>query len=361
MKNIAIDVHTIKTPIAKSPGFAKKGLSEFKLDILGLCAFGCRYCSSNTGNYLRIRREQFADLTEQQTGKRTYPTEDPSLVFRWPEIIENMKAQLANKPKSFGQDKTLVFSMLTDGFSPLALEQGITRQALDLLVAKTSFRIRVLTKNAIVGSPEWIEYFQQHSDRFVVGLSIGTDDDTWAQQIELGASLPSERIQATLNLQEAGISTFGMLCPLFPDMLDGDRLESLVETLQPNVLEHIWAEPFNNRQNWQVVRDGFRRQSAAYRWFTEVYAEGNKQVWSAYATELYTRLIAKANAEGWADKLRYLLYESDVTLGDAIAFDGLNGVLLQSIDKDSGYSKHPVFGMMQKMDEVIAKTAFTGA
>ena len=49
MKNLVVLTPAIKQPIQPSPGFEKKGLSEYKLDVQGLCGFGCSYCSSNSG------------------------------------------------------------------------------------------------------------------------------------------------------------------------------------------------------------------------------------------------------------------------------------------------------------------------
>ena len=151
MRNKVITVSAIKTPIAQSPGFSKKLLSDYKLDILGLCGYGCRYCSSNWGNYLRIKREIFADEAERQLGVRAYPDTDPSLMIPWEGIYESIESQLVRKPKTWGQGKTLVFSMLTDGFSPLVVDIGLTHRILGLIVDRTSFRIRVLTKNARSG------------------------------------------------------------------------------------------------------------------------------------------------------------------------------------------------------------------
>src|SRR5882724_7172423 len=104
-----------------------------------------------------------------------------------------------------------------------------------------------------------------------------------------------------------------MLCPVFPDVLKSGGLERLVDAVRPDLVEHVWAEPFNSRNNWQHVREGYPVGSAGYRWFTEVYGERLKDRWSAYATELYVRLRDKARAEGWIGKLRYLLYEKDIT------------------------------------------------
>lgn len=207
-----VDVPAVKSPIAPSPGFAKKQLADYKLDIVGLCQFGCRYCSSNSGNYLRINRERFARLTEQQQGERILPADAPELFFRWPGVLDNLQDQLARCRPDWGAGKVCIFSMLTDGFSPALVKDGTTEQALQMLIDHTAFRIRILTKNAIVGTPYWIDFFQKHLDRFVVGLSIGTLDDQWAKQVERFTSPPSTRLRALAALQDAGVATYGMLC-----------------------------------------------------------------------------------------------------------------------------------------------------
>jgi len=348
MRNKLVVVPSVREPIMRSPGFAKKLLSSWKLDIMALCGFGCRYCSSNTGNYLRINREPFADLTEAQIGERIYPADDPSLTFLWRDVIEKLDAQLAGKPASWGAGETVVFSMLTDGFSPSSVQDGVTEGALRRVVEKTSFRIRILTKNAIVGSKEWVQFFGSYPGRFVVGLSTGTVDDTWAKRIEIGTSTPSARLRALRNLQDAGVPTYGMLCPVFPDMLDGSGLDALVDAINAGAVEHVWAEPYNDRINWRAVREGYDPDSNGYRWFTYVYERGGKATWSRYATDLYMRLRERASREGWLSKLRYLLYEDLITAEDAREFGGLEGILLQSKADADGTSQNPHISRIQK-------------
>ena len=91
--NKTVKIPSIINPIAPSPGFKKKDLSTFKLDIYGLCEFGCKYCSSNSGNYLRINKEPFANITEKQLGERIYPAEVPNLTFEWFDIIDRLNNQ----------------------------------------------------------------------------------------------------------------------------------------------------------------------------------------------------------------------------------------------------------------------------
>jgi DNA repair photolyase len=341
MKNKVVAVPSVKEPIMRSPGFAKKKLSTYKLDLLALCGFGCRYCSSNAGNYLRLNREKFADLTEAQLGKRAYPASDPSLTMVWTDVLPKLEAQVKRKPATWGQGETLVFSMLTDGFSPNLVDEGVTEAALRLVLDHTAFRIRVLTKNAVVGTDHWIKFFQAYGpERFVVGLSMGTLDASWATRVELGTSPPADRLKATVALQKAGVPTYGMLCPVFPDAMASGDLEKLVAGLNPSACEHFWAEPYNDRANWQQVQAGYRLGSPGHVWFDEVYAQGHKEKWSQYAADLYLRLRIIAECDGWLDKLRYLLYENNITGADTASFQGLEGVLLQSKPKFDGTSQN---------------------
>lgn len=216
------------------------------------------------------------------------------------------------------------------------------------MLKHTAFRIRVLTKNAVVGKEAWREYFFAHRERFVVGLSTGTCDDDWAQKVEVGTSLPSARLKALKKLQDAGVRTYGMLCPIFPDVLERRGVENLVDQINPDRARHVWAEPYNDRLNWQAVRAAYDPKSSGYRWFTEVYEKHDAAAWSEYATELYVRLRDKARKEGWLHKLRYLLYEGDITERDAREFKGLEGVLLQSKPAADGNSQNPHIAALQR-------------
>ncbi len=347
MKPTIVHVPAIKEPIQPADGFVKKELASHKLDLLALCEFKCAYCSSNCGLFWSFRKRGFREAAERQLGRPLKEGEDLKLTFQCPDILDNLGRQLDRHRATWGLGKTLVFSMLTDAFSPTLVKTGVTREVLELLLEKAAFRIRVLTKNAIVGSRDWIRFFLHHPDRFVVGLSIGTDDNAWAKRVERGTSTPSARLRALHRLQDAGVPTFGMLCPVFPGLLDDGRLEALVDRHRPELLEHIWAEPYNDRENWEIVRDSHPAGSLERQWFDTVFADGDMAVWSTYATDLYLRLLAKADTGSWTDKLRYLLYETDITANAAARLAGLEGVLLQSKPDSDGRSQNPHVAVLQ--------------
>ena len=330
-------------PIQPAPGFDKKWLATHHLELLGVCEADCTFCSTVMSTLHRMKKRLWAELALQQRGVRLVYGKDHGLTVFYTDVIERLKAQLERKRPSFGRGKTLMLSMLTDAFSPsLAEEGGTTRQALDLVLDRTEFRIRILTKFDAVGDAYWVDYFAAHPGRFVVGLSTGTTDIDWARRVELGTSSPADRLQALHRLQAAGVPTFGMLCPVFHDCLEGDALKTLVDRVRPDLVEELWAEPYNDRSNWEQVRKGYRSGSQGEAWLTEVFEKRNLELWSNYATELYLRLKEKALAEGWLEKLRYLLYEIDVTKSDVARFGKMEGVLLQSRDEE-GLSKNPHF------------------
>ncbi|MBT7790596.1 MAG: hypothetical protein HN757_17150 [Calditrichaeota bacterium] len=346
LKNKVVKYPSNQNLICPSDGFVKKELSTYKLDIMGLCGFGCLYCSSNNGLRSRFKKDSMAKACKRDLGKVISPNDDPSLTYEYYDLFSVLEKQLANVGKEWGAGKTLMFSELTDAFSPNMVQQGRTRYVLEEVLNKTSFRVRILTKNACVGTDEWIRFFDKHWDRVIVGLSTGNIDDSWARKVELGTSLPSERFQALKNLQNAEIPTFGMLCPIFPDLVHQNRVGELVEMINPEAVEDIWAEPYNDRDNWKIVQQGFNPDSYTHKWLRDHYGN-NKGLWSKYATDLYLQLYEHADKNGWLSKLKYLLYEDKIATNDAAKFDGLMGVLLQSSPEEDGLSQNKHIAKLQ--------------
>ena len=342
MKSQVCEVEPGKNIIVKS-SWGKKKLADYHLDALKFCEFGCSYCSSNAGLHLQFKKRTLNEAVAEATGQPFDPHNARDLVITYKELVEALQNELSSHRRMHGAGQTLVYSQLTDGFSPVLLKTGTARRILELLITKTKYRIRVLTKNAIIGTPEWVDFFVEHADRFVVGLSIGTLDNQFSQRMEWRTSRPESRVKALHNLQDAGVPTFGMLCPVFPQVVETDELERLIESVRPEQCEHVWTETYNDRTNWRHVRKCYDEGSSGWNWMTRVFAEKDMTVWSRYATELYVRIHKVAVRDGWTDKLRYLLYEDGITAEDAKVFRGLEGLLLQCKPNAEGQSPNSSF------------------
>jgi len=371
---LPVDMDGPDRPLVKSPGFAKKELAGtkddvgFHLELAGLCEFGCLYCSSNSGNFLRIRRESFALETERQLGRRPcgtcdgegvvvfghggpydeqgaeeacpecngegkvrmLPANTPGLTFRWTKLLDNLESQLRSMRRSTTTGKVCVVSQLTDPFAPRLAASGVSLRVLQLLLEHTDLLIRVLTKSAIVGCDRMVVFFKKHPNRFRVGLSIGTLDNAWASAVEVGTSSPDARIRAMHALQDAGIPTYGMCCPIFPSMLRGDGVERLVAQMRPERCYEFWSEPFNDRDCADLVASGYPAGSPERAQIDGMFGLGEERRarWTAYATELYERVHAALGPH--AHKHRYLLYQDTMTQAGREALRGQPGVLFQS-------------------------------
>lgn len=351
MKNRIVVVNNTKKVIQPS-GWAKKGLASEHIELSALCGFGCRYCSSNNTPWMRIHSAQFLADTVRQLGEPLTPKANPELAYVWKEsIVYSLEAELYGKRQTYGAGRTLALSQSTDPLSPV-VEPKVLEEVLRLLVRKTSFRVRILTKNAQIGSDYWIGVLKQYGRRVVVSLSTGTLDAEWSSRVEIGTSTPAARLRALRALQDAGVPTYGMLCPVFPGLVD--RVEDLIDAIRPDKCEHIWAEPFNDRDNWQVVQAGYEPGTDEHAWFDRAFGlEKEPDLWSDYAATLYKKLRLRAEREGWLEKLRYMLYEANVSKGHAAKYYDLRGVMLQSIDK-LGRSTNPEFRALQEKAKITA-------
>jgi hypothetical protein len=124
-----------------------------------------------------------------------------------------------------------------------------------------------------------------------------------------------------------------MLCPIFPDALNGEGVERLVEAIRPELCETVWSEPYNDRANWRAVAAGYadeRSRAFIARMFS---GDEARLTWSQYAGHLYDRVHAALRARGAEQKHRYLLYQGSLVDFERERLRGAEGVLFQSAEK----------------------------
>jgi hypothetical protein len=273
VKNRLVVIQDTKKALQPSPGWSKKALADFHVEMTGLCGFGCLYCSSNSSEWLRITSGEHDAATVAQLGELLTPKDNPELAYQWEHpVAPRLAEDLVRCRKTWGAGKTVAFSQMTDPLGP-TVDLDDFEASLYEVRERTSLRIRILTKNSLIASPRWIRVLQSLGDRVTVSLSTGTLDAEFTSRIEKGTSNPAARIRALRTLQDEGIPTYGMLCPVFPEVLTSGRLNELMDAIRPERCEFIWAEPYNDRQNWAKVREGYDVGTEAYDWFTRAFGD----------------------------------------------------------------------------------------
>ena len=301
----------VRNPIRKCPGFEKKELAIYKLDAMAFCQFGCVYCSSNCGNLMRINTAAIKRWTKKIVGVPLNSRTDAEKFFMsYPGIVESLEEQLLSYPKLTKVEGVLQFGMLVDNFSPFLVGNGITLQILMLLLEKTKFIIRILSKSAAVARNEFIELFQRYPGRVTVGSSCGTLNADEIRHVELFTSSPSARAKAIRSLQETGIRTFLMACPILPGFADKNEIEELYSAFNPPRLESAWCEPYNDRANWKSLLDAYKNYEKRAELFKIM---SDKREWASYALSLAQTHADTLKKQGFKGNSIFLLYQDGMT------------------------------------------------
>ncbi len=318
----------VRNPIRKCPGFEKKELAIYKLDAMAFCQFGCVYCSSNCGNLMRINTASIKRWSKKIVGvPLSARTDAEKFYMSYPGIVDALEEQLLKYPKLRTIEGVLQFGMLVDNFSPFLVSNGITLQILMILLEKTKFTIRILTKSAAVARNEFIELFQRYPGRVTVGSSCGTMNADEIRHVELFTSSPATRAMAIRNLQESGIRTFLMACPILPGFTKINEIEELYSAFNPPKLESAWAEPYNDRANWKSLLDSYKNYDKKAELFNIM---SDKREWASYALSLAQTHADTLKKFGFKGNSIFLLYQDGMTDDEIAIAKSIRGVSFQS-------------------------------
>ena len=346
-----------------SKAFQEKGLCDgLTVNTGDACVYSCSFCYVGSQMW-KLVHSKVRNHNEKHGENRAF--ED--FVIRRSNPMATLRKQVLGKDgdvkKRFRnpEDNRVVYSStLVDVAANIELLKE-TADWVNFLLDNTFWQVRLLTKSNLLHKlvaddlvPDKTKPGSSwsHHQRLIFGFSTGTLDDGLAKAFEQGTALVSKRLRSLEWLQERGLRTFGMICPSLPQE-DYDRFsEDMVVALNPDKMEHVWAEVINVRGK------SFERTAAALRaaGFTReaerlaAVSEGRnrKKNWEAYARATFEahvktmppgklrflQYVDKANADWWADRRN----DGAVLLGaDAVK----KGLCLKEPSADRGYYQKP--------------------
>ena len=132
----------------------------------------------------------------------------------------------------------------SDPYPRVEANLGWTRQCLQIL-AQNNCRIQIITKSNLVARDDDLLSMVPAT----VALTITTDDDELAKQIEPFAPSPSQRLRAAQDLIKAGIPVSVRIDPIIPFV--NDLPQKLIATLADIGVRHITCSTYKAKaDNW---------------------------------------------------------------------------------------------------------------
>ena len=325
------------SPWNDDSGFVHKRLSSgYTFSAGTACGFSCRYCyvesmvlkqaavmkilagSKRPFDRVVIRRADAPRRLAQDLTRKATRNDGENLVERL--IAEDqMKAWGLGKDRMAARywaehfkGKVVFGSPLVDiaATPELAME---TVAMCEVLLRLTSFDLRLLSKSpnlASIVAKQLIDRLPEETRRRVIlGLSTGTLDDELAPAIE-PVPLPSERLAALHRLQDQGLRTFGMVCPILPQEDAVEFARQAMTAIRADQCEDIWAEPVNFRarrkttalekEDETLQRNSFEATLAGLRARDRAAAERfllvaeDEAAWEQYCQDAFLALFAEA-------------------------------------------------------------------
>ncbi|MBW2663538.1 MAG: ParB N-terminal domain-containing protein, partial [Deltaproteobacteria bacterium] len=283
-----------KTGIAESKEFKKKLLADLSCNIGCICEFGCTFC------YVPTITTKLKYV--QAVLKEDYKIDEISLYRSKDNVLNTVNRDLIKIQP--GDNREVIFCTTCD---PCATEEhaDITTSAIKLIMESSDLQVRVLSKSVLI--MDIASELEGFRDRITYSLSTGTIRPEISACIEGNASPIEERIKTLNQLQADGFRTYGMLCPILPSEMD--KLDILIDKINPKVCEHVWAEAINVRgkslveTREQLIECGLTEDAEA---IGDVM--GNKESWRNYSKELFLNLQAKMKKRELLHKFRFLQY-----------------------------------------------------
>lgn len=284
-------------------GFGHKLLCDFMTFSLGsACAGSCAYCYVESA----VRKHPGVKKVMNQIGQAGLRFQD--VVISRTNALNVLRAQLTvNRPRQVDihTKKVVYTSNLVDpALNPKQARE--TLEACRIFMELTRWDVRLLSKGSFLrliaeGIPKEFRH------RLIFGHSTGIFDERIARVVEAGTAKVTKRIEEHRWLQDHGYRTYGMICPVLPQVNYDEYIQNAVSRLRVDRCEHVWVEALNVRgesmeKTLTALADaGCIDEAERVR---GIFGPGNGEAWERYSRALFEACARHIPR----DKLRFLQY-----------------------------------------------------
>lgn len=194
----------------------------------------------------------------------------------WGEYLVIKDWQTKNLKKL--ENKTVLFSSITDPFQPLNLKYKKTQKALmEIKNSNIDTNVEILTKSKFILKE--LKLIKSISN-IKVGISLATLNDKISKRIEPGASLSSERIQIIKTLNNEKIKCYVFISPIIPHITN---VFQIIDEVYEYV-DYICFENLNLRSPYKCEVLNFAKEvlpKDKYQDFERIFNDSNygKMYW----------------------------------------------------------------------------------
>jgi DNA repair photolyase len=289
--------------------FLYKSLSNWSLNFAVGCSHACRFCYVPS-----------ASTNKLQPALLTHGVTDPDAqwgdyVFlrTWHEkkFLASLRAAERTPATDLTPDgnRAVMLCSTTDPYQivrhPDPAEQKrltehgrfLVRRSLELIRDHSSINVRILTRSPL--AREDFDLFKSFGPRLLFGMSLPTLRNDLSKIYEPRAPAPTARLTTLFLAKAAGIPTFVVLAPTYPESEDSDLQQTLAAVAELNPVT-IFHEPINIRaENIQRIVTHAAAMGATLR--TEVFAD--RSACKDYALDALFTVQRIARELGVGDRL----------------------------------------------------------
>lgn len=224
-----------------------KEYADLALNLYNGCVHGCVYCYNNG------RFSKSGDF------------------FKGPKPRMGLSGKIAADARALIEQygdavPEVLISFVGDAYQPAENTLGISRLAIQCLI-KANIPFTILTKSGLVKRDR--DILGPYRDKFRLGMTILTADQSLASQWEPYAPLIAERIETLKIFKALGVKTWVSLEPVMQAAAAVDLIEKiheLVDFWQVGKLNHMAPpQPVDWRQARQDIQAALERKNSTYK------------------------------------------------------------------------------------------------